>query len=250
LERFVDKSVVVTGAGSGIGRASAMSFAAEGAQVVIADLDPAAAAKVVDEIQQAGGNATAVTVNTADKTSVQEMLASAIAAYDKLDVLHNNAGTFDHFLPFQEIEEELWDRVIDVNLKGYFLCCQAAMPELLKTGGNIVMTASVAGLGAGGGGAAYTASKFGTIGLINQIAVEVAEQGVRVNGVAPGGVKTNMTMHLLEDPVAAELIQAGTPVGRWAEPQEIADAVLYLASPQASYTTGTVLRVDGGMRSK
>lgn len=250
MQRFTGKSIIVTGAGSGIGRAAAISFAAEGGQVVVADLNGDSAAAVAGEITGAGGTAMAVTVDTADKASVDAMTAAAVDAYGKLDVLYANAGVFDHFLPFGEIEEALFDKVMAVNVKGYFFCCQAAFPELAKTQGNIVMTASIAGLGANGGGAAYTASKFAVVGLINQIGVEAAAQGVRVNGVAPGGIKTGMTEHLLEVPEVDELIKAGTPLARWGEPQEIANAVLYLASPQASYTTGTVLRVDGGLRSK
>lgn len=250
MNRFQDKAVLITGAGSGIGRAAAEGFAREGAEVVVADIDEPAGQETVAAIRSAGGKASFVPVDTSDSGSVQALLARTLSTCGKLDVLHSNAGVFDGFLPVTEISDDLWNRVIDVNLRGYFLCCRAALPELEKTGGNIVMTASVAGLGAQGGGAAYTASKFGTVGLVNQIAVEYARRGVRVNGVAPGGTKTGMTGDLVDDAEVGAMIRDWTPMGRWGEAHEVADAVLFLASDQASYITGTVLRIDGGIRSK
>lgn len=247
---FTGKSVLITGGGSGIGAAAARAFAAQGAAVMIGDLNVSAGEAVAAEIRAAGHAAVAHAVDTTRKTSVDALVAAAVAAHGKLDVLFSNAGIFDGFAPFTDIDEALFDRVLAVNVKGYFLCCQAALPELLKTGGNIVMTASVAGLGAGGGGAAYTASKYATIGLVNQIAVEVATRGVRVNAVAPGGVKTGMTAAYADDPQVGAFIAQSTPMGRWAQAEEIADAVLFLASDEARYVTGTVLRVDGGMRSR
>ncbi|MEA3220453.1 SDR family NAD(P)-dependent oxidoreductase [Immundisolibacter sp.] len=250
MARFDGKSVIVTGGGSGIGAATARAFAAQGAAVMIGDINAKAGEAVAADIRASGQTAAFTAVDTTKKASVEALVAAAVAAHGKLDVVFANAGVFDGFLPFTDIDEALFDRVIGVNVKGYFFTCQAAFKELKKTGGNIVMTASVAGLGAGGGGAAYTASKYATIGLINQIGVEAAAHGVRVNGVAPGGVKTGMTEHLIADPAVAGFITQGTPLGRWAEPDEIAAAVVFLASDEARYITGTVLRVDGGMRSK
>ena len=250
MARFDGKVAVVTGGASGIGEAASRGFGAEGAKVVVADINETAGKAVADSIKAAGGEASFLPVNTTSTDSVNALIAGAVKTYGKLDVLYSNAGVFDDFLPVTDISDELFDRVIGINLKGYFLCCRASLPELEKTGGNIIMTASVAGLGAQGGGAAYTASKFGTVGLINQIAVEYAQRGVRVNGVAPGGIKTGMTDALIDDPEVSGLIEQWTPMGRWGEPQEVADAVLFLASDQATYITGTVLRVDGGVRSK
>lgn len=250
MNRFDSKSVLVTGAGSGIGSAAALAFAREGARVVVADINEPGGLEVVSAIQDEGGTASFEPVDTADSASVNRMMENTLARCGQLDVLFSNAGVFDGFLPVTEISDDLWDRVIDVNLRGYFFCCRAALPALERSGGNIVMTASVAGLGAQGGGSAYTASKFGTVGLINQIAVEYAQRGVRVNGVAPGGIKTGMTGGLADDPEVNAMIRDWTPMARWGEPQEVADAVLFLASAQASYITGTVLRVDGGIRSK
>lgn len=250
MARFDGKSVIVTGGGSGIGAAAARAFAAQGAAVMIGDINAGAGEAVAADIRASGQTAAFTAVDTTKKASVEALVAAAVAAHGKLDVVFANAGVFDGFLPFTDIDEALFDRVIGVNVKGYFFTCQAAFEELKKTGGNIVMTASVAGLASGGGGAAYTASKYATIGLINQIGVEAAAHGIRVNGVAPGGVKTGMTEHLIADPAVAGFITQGTPLGRWAEPDEIADAVVFLASDEARYITGTVLRVDGGMRSK
>lgn len=250
MGRFDGKVAVVTGGASGIGKATSESFAAEGAKVIVADVNATAGKEVAAGIESRGGEARFVPADTTDTGSVNKLIATAVATFGKLDIIHCNAGVFDGFLPVTQIDDDLWDRVLGVNLKGYFLCCRAALPELEKSRGNIVMTASVAGLGAQGGGAAYTASKFGTIGLINQIAVEYATRGVRVNGVAPGGIKTGMTNNLIDDPAVDGLIKQWTPMARWGEPQEVADAVLFLASDQATYITGTVLRVDGGVRSK
>jgi len=242
--------VIVSGGGSGIGAATARAFAAQGAAVMIGDINAKAGEAVAADIRAQGHKAAFTVVDTTKKASVDALVAAAVKAHGRLDVVFANAGVFDGFLPFTDIDEALFDRVIGVNVKGYFFTCQAAFEELKKTGGNIVMTASVAGLASGGGGAAYTASKYATIGLINQIGVEAAAHGIRVNGVAPGGVKTGMTEHLIADPAVAGFISQGTPLGRWAEPEEIADAVVFLASGEARYITGTVLRVDGGMRSK
>lgn len=250
MARFDGKAVLVTGGGSGIGAATARGFAAQGAAVMIGDIDAARGEAVAAQIRSAGGKAAFMAVDTTKKASVEALVAAALAAHGRLDVLFANAGVFDGFAPFTDIDEALFDRVLAVNVKGYFFACQAAFEALKKTGGNIVMTASVASLGAGGGGAAYTASKYATAGLINQIAVEAAPQGVRVNGVAPGGVRTGMTQHLIDDPAVAGFISQSTPLARWAEPEEIADAVLFLACDEARYITGTVLRVDGGLRSK
>lgn len=250
MARFEGKSVIVTGGGSGIGAASARAFAAQGAAVMIGDINPQAGEAVAAQIRATGGKAAFTTVDTTRKASVEALVAAAVAAHGRLDVVFVNAGVFDNFLPFMEIDEALFDRVISINVKGYFFTCQAAFPELKKTGGNIVMTASIASLGANGGGAVYTASKFATAGLINQIGVEAAAHGVRVNGVAPGGVKTAMTAAYVDDPQVSDFIRQATPLGRWAEPEEVADAVVFLASDEARYITGTVLRVDGGLRSK
>lgn len=250
MARFDGKVVIVTGGGSGMGRAAAKKFAAEGARVVVADVVEPSGNDTVAQIKSAGGEAVFQKVDVTKWDNVQALVKKAVDTYGKLDVYVNNAGILDGMAKCLDTSEELWDKILNVNLKGYFFGCKASLPELMKTKGNIVMTASVAGLGALAGGTAYTASKFGVFGLINQIACEYADQGVRVNGVAPGGVITGMTAGIKENPQTAQMIAATTPLGRWAEPEEVANAMLFLASDDAGYITGTVVRVDGGWRSK
>ena len=250
MSRFADKTVIVTGGGSGIGRASAALFAREGAKVVVADLAEQGAMQAVEQITALGGDALFLQVDTSLWHSVETLVADTLDAYGSLDVYVNNAGVFDGFAKCLDTTDKVWDQVINVNLKGYFHGCRAALPELINSGGNIVMTASIAGLGAGGGGTAYTASKFGTVGLIKQIACEYADQGVRVNGVAPGGLHTGMTETYADDEQINGLIAGRTPLGRWGEPEEVASAIAYLASADAGYITGTILSVDGGWRAQ
>jgi NAD(P)-dependent dehydrogenase (short-subunit alcohol dehydrogenase family) len=182
--------------------------------------------------------------------SVNALVASTVAARGKLDVYFSNAGVIDGFAPCEQTGDDIWSRIIGINLSGGFYGARAALPHLIKTRGNIVMTCSIAGLGAMAGGTAYTASKYGVAGLINQIACEYAAQGVRVNGVAPGPVVTNM---LADAPAGLDVeawIKGVSPMARFGKPEEVAMPVLFLASDDASYITGTLLRVDGGWRSK
>ena len=250
MSRFTDKTVIVTGGGSGIGKACAELFARDGAKVVVADLAEEGAMQVVEQIKQLGGDALFLQVDTSLWHSVETLVADTLDAYGSLDVYVNNAGVFDGFAKCLDTTDKVWDQVIDVNLKGYFHGCRAALPELIKSGGNIVMTASIAGLGAGGGGTAYTVSKFGTVGMIKQIACEYADQGVRVNGVAPGGISTGMTDAYVNDEEISGMISARTPIARWGQPEEVASAIAYLASAEAAYVTGSILSVDGGWRAQ
>jgi NAD(P)-dependent dehydrogenase (short-subunit alcohol dehydrogenase family) len=248
--KLENKVAIVTGGGSGMGRATSLLFAKEGAKVVVADIVEESAKKTASDIQAAGGKATPLRVDVSQSADWQKLVRLAVDTYSKLDILINNAGIFDSFAKCLDISDELWDKVLAVNLKGYFMGCKAALPELIKTKGNIVMTASVAGLGADGGGAAYTASKFGVVGLTHQIACEYARDGVRVNCVCPGGIITGLTKDFVESEHAKNLMAERTPLGRWGEAEEVARAILFLASDDASFITGTPFRVDGGFRSK
>lgn len=250
MQRFKDKVVIVTGAGSGIGRATAIAFAREGAQVVVADIIEADGRETLSMITAASGKAIFTAVDVGKAESVNALIESTVAAFGKLDVLVSNAGILDGFAPCSTTTDDVWSRVIAVNLSGCFYGARAALPHLAKTKGNIVMTASIAAIGGMAGGTAYTASKHGVAGLVNQIACECAAQGVRVNGVAPGSITTNIGRSL---PVVDDVIKwaiAATPLGRFGEPEEIAMPILFLASNEASFITGTLLRVDGGWRSK
>jgi NAD(P)-dependent dehydrogenase (short-subunit alcohol dehydrogenase family) len=250
MNRFTDKIVIVTGGGSGIGRATAKAFAREGAQVVVADIAEQDGRETVAIIKAAAGKAQFAAVDAGKAESVNALVESTVAAFGRLDVYFSNAGVFDNFAPCAETTDALWARVIGINLSGCFFGARAALPHLIKTKGNIVITASVATLGAMAGGTAYTASKHGVGGLVNQLACEYAAQGVRVNGVAPGPVRTNIGRDLPQAAGNEEWAKAGVPIGRFGEPEEIAEPVLFLASDAASFITGTMLRVDGGWRSK
>lgn len=250
MQRFTNKVVIVTGGGSGIGRATAAAFAREGAKVVVADRAEEAGLETVALIETGGGHARFIGADVGDAASVNALVASTIAAFGQLDVYFSNAAIVDDGAPCEQTRDDLWDNNIRVNLSGCFYGARAALPHLAKTKGNIVMTASVASLGAMAGGTSYTASKHGVAGLVKQIASEVAGQGIRVNGVAPGGVRTNIFKAVSNMAEVEAMVKAVTPLGRFAEPEEIAEPVLFLASDAASYITGTLLRVDGGWRSK
>jgi len=250
MQRSKNKSVIVTGGGSGIGRATAIAFAREGADVLVADIRGDRALETEQFIRQmSSAKVHAQAVDVSDVDQVNAMFEHAVTRFGKVDVFFSNAAVIDEGVPVSETSDQLWHKVIGVNLTGYFYGARAALPHLNRTKGSIVMTASVASLGAMAGGVAYTASKHGVAGLVNQLACEAAVNGVRVNAVAPGGVRTNIFGDM--DPTSVEeFVKAVTPLGRFAEPEEIAEPVLFLASDAASFITGTVLRVDGGWRSK
>ncbi len=242
---------IVTGAGNGIGRATAVRFAQEGAKVVITDVDEAGLAETKQQIEADGSSVCVVVGSVASREDVQAVVETAVSTYGKLTILINNAGITRDGLTTRIKEGETrfmsddkWDAVLAVNLKGTWLCSQlAAVPMMAAGYGRIVNTASIAALG-NIGQANYSASKAGVIGLTKTLALEWARYGIAVNCVAPGGVKTSMTETIPEKIV--ESLLKGVPFGRFAEPEEIAAAHAFLASKEASYITGQVLFVDGG----
>jgi NAD(P)-dependent dehydrogenase (short-subunit alcohol dehydrogenase family) len=242
---------IITGAGNGIGRATAVRFAKEGAKVVLADVDEVGLAETQQLVEVAGGQATMVVGSVAARDDVQRMVDTAVTTYGKLSILINNAGITRDGLTTRLKEgeplfmsDEKWDAVLAVNLKGSWLCCQlAAVPMIAAGYGRIVNTASIAALG-NIGQANYAASKAGIIGLTKTLALEWARYGIAVNCVAPGGVNTNMTATIPEKIV--ENLLKGIPFGRFAEPEEIAAVHAFLASKEASYITGQTIFVDGG----
>jgi NAD(P)-dependent dehydrogenase (short-subunit alcohol dehydrogenase family) len=246
-EQFTGKTAVVTGAGSGIGRATAERFANQGANVVVADLNGSTGRDTVDHINSSGGEATFVKVDVTDESDLEWMVQVACATYGGLDIAHNNAGIEGNNDPLTEQTREGWSRVIDINLTGVALAMKHELPELMKgDGGAIVNTSSIAGLSADGS-APYTASKHGVVGLTKTAAVQYADAGVRANAVCPGVVKTPMVERSIEEqPDAVEAITNEQPISRMAELEEIAATVTWLASDNASFVNGHALPVEGG----
>lgn len=250
--RLQDKVAIVTGGGSGIGRATSLRFAAEGARVVVADINFAAASAVADAARAVGGQAIPMEVNVADRASVEGLVERTLAAYGRLDILINNAGINRDALfvrvkdgEIKKMSDEQWDAVIAVNLKGTFLCSQAAaVPMIRQNYGRIVNTSSIGALG-NIGQANYAASKAGVIGLTYTLALELARYNITVNCVAPGATRTPMTAGI-PDNLREALIQK-IPLRRMAEPEEIAHLHLFLASDEAAYITGQVIFCDGGV---
>ena len=249
---LAEKVALITGAGNGIGRATAVRFAREGAQVMACDLDEAGLEETYRKITEAGGQAAKAVGNVAKREDVQRIVDATVAQFGRLDILINNAGITRDGLTTRLkdgetkfLSDEKWDAVLEVNLKGTWLCSQiAAVPMIRQKYGRIVNTASIAVLG-NIGQANYAASKAGIVGLTKTLPMEWARYGIAVNCIAPGGVKTQMTAAIPEKIMEGLLQQI--PYRRLAEPEEIAAVHAFLASDQASYITGQLLFIDGGM---
>ena len=248
-----DRRAIVTGAGSGIGRASARLFAAEGASVLAVDRDHAAVLETVEQIAAAGGRAIAVVADAGEESDVAGFAARAVEAFGGIDILYANAGISDGTVPFLQATATQWQEVLRVNLIGPFLAIRAVAPHMIAQGrGSILCTASVAGLRANAAGAPYSASKAGVISLVQTAANALIGTGVRVNAILPGLIRTGMTRPLFERAQARGSegrIGQLNPLQRAGEPDEIAGAALFLASDAASYVNGQALTVDGGLSS-
>jgi len=243
------KIALITGGGSGIGRAAALALAKEGATVAVSDILAAGGEETVRLIQAAGGEATFIKADVAKAAEVEALINKVVQTYGRLDCAVNNAGIEGEMTTTVDCSEENFDRIIAVNLKGVWLCMKHEIPQMLKQGGGaIVNTASVAGLIGFQGLPAYVASKHGVNGLTKTAALEYAKQGIRVNAVCPGVIHTPMLDRLFTSrPGAGETIAAMEPVGRLGKPEEIAAAVVWLCSDAASFVTGLPMAVDGGL---
>ena len=246
------KTALITGAAAGIGRATALTFAAEGASVVASDVDDAGGKETVAMIEKAGGKAIYVSADVSKPTDVKTLIAKTVAAYGRIDCAVNNAGIEGKITPFADQPEDNFDAIIGVNLKGTYLCLQAEIAAMLKSGGGaIVNLSSIAGLIGFPGLSPYVASKHGVIGLTKNAALEYAKAGIRVNAVCPGGIDTRMLDSLAEQATAgaqssAEMMDPLHPMGRIGTPQEVADLIVWLCSPRAGFITGTAIPIDGG----
>lgn len=248
--RLKDKVAIITGAGSGIGAASAIMFAKEGARVVVADLDEKGGEATVAEIKNAGGDAMFVKTDVSKADDIDKMVSACVETYGKVDILFNNAGVVS-MGKITETTEEDWCKVLGVDLKGVFLGCKRVIPEMEKIGkGKIISTASIAGLVGFDGLAAYCAAKGGVVNLTREVALECAPKKINVNAIAPGVIETAMTEDIFADPKQKEGMQAGTPYPRLGIPDDIAYAALYLASDESDFVTGQTLVVDGGWIAK
>jgi NAD(P)-dependent dehydrogenase (short-subunit alcohol dehydrogenase family) len=248
--RLENKVAVITGAGSGSGRETALLFAKEGARVVVADVNDEAGEKVVDELKSANGQAVYVHADVSKSADAESMVRTAEDTFGRLDILFNNAG-ISHPKDDDAVttEEDVWDLTMSINLKGVFLGCKYGIPALRRAGGgSIINTASfVAILGAATPQLAYTASKGGVLAMTRELATIHARENIRVNALCPGPLRTELLMKYLDTEEKRQRRLVHIPMGRFGEAHEIAKAVLYLASDESSFTTGATFLVDGGI---
>jgi NAD(P)-dependent dehydrogenase (short-subunit alcohol dehydrogenase family) len=243
---FEGRTVLITGAATGIGRATALAFAGAGAAVVIGDVDQRAE-DTAAEITAAGGRAVFLRTDVTDSAQVKALVDRAVSEFGSLDVAFNNAGLLPPTAPLAEQTEEDWHRVLAVDVTGVFFSMRHELAHMAKVGrGVIVNTASVAGIRADPGMAPYVAAKHAVVGLSKAAAIDYAKQGIRVNAIAPGLVRTPMTERWLNDPAMRDAVLADSPIGRAAEPEDIAGLVLFLASDHAGIISGAIYPVDGG----
>ncbi|MFP4005268.1 MAG: SDR family NAD(P)-dependent oxidoreductase [Candidatus Hadarchaeia archaeon] len=245
--KLEDKTAIVTGGGSGIGKGIALRFAKEGADVVIADLDIAGAETVRDEVKEIGQEALAVKTDVSDASSVDKLVEKTMKEFDGIDILVNNAGVYVQ-KPIHDTQEEEWDRVLDVNLKGTFLLTKKVTEKMLDNDieGKIINIASIAGATGYQNSSAYCSSKGGMISLTKELGQELAPKGINVNAIGPGVIETDMTRDLLKDEDVKSQLLSMTPRGRIGKPEDIASAAVYLASDDADFVVGETIFVDGG----
>lgn len=245
LQRFTDKVAFVTGAASGIGRATAVAFAAEGAHLAILDRSEEVLRDTAAAVEQVGGKVIVIACDVAQPEQVEAAVSRTIDTFGRLDIAFNNAGVENKAAPVADIELEEWDRILDINLRGTFICMKHELAQMVRQGsGVIVNTSSGAGIRGVAGGASYAASKHAIIGLTKSAALDYAKSNIRVNAILPGNIETPMM-----DRFTGGDIQKATdlePVGRLGKPEEIADAVLWMSADLGAFVTGAAISVDGG----
>jgi NAD(P)-dependent dehydrogenase (short-subunit alcohol dehydrogenase family) len=248
MKRLEGKVALVTGGAAGIGRTTALAFAGEGARVVIADINAEGGEETVKMIRDAGGEAIFVRTDVRIADEVKNMADKTVEAFGRLDIAFNNAGINEDAVTISRCAEDSWERMIDTNLTGVFLCMKHELPKMRKSGGgSIVNVASVMGLVGDGSHPGYSSSKHGVVGLTRTAAIVYAQANIRINAVCPGPTLTSMIAKLIDgQPEVEKLLLSNVPMNRMAKPEEIARAVLFLCSDDASYITGHALAVDGG----
>lgn len=255
---FSGKVGLITGAASGIGRATALGFAQQGGSVVVADIHEANATAVAKEITDSGGNAIPVVADVTNKNDLDAMLAQTVESFGRLDFLHNNAfglgnpgGTNNLAARTADLDDSIWDNMVDLGLSSVFRSMKKAIPIMRQTGGGaIVNTASISGLRADYGIAAYNAAKAGVINLTRVVAIEYARHAIRANCICPGAIDTPLIAPALEQPGFAAKFDEAIPMGRLGKPEEMANVILFLASDLASFVTGASFVADGGQTAK
>lgn len=241
-----DKVAIVTGASHGLGRAIAGAYAAAGASVVLSSRKQEGLDVAAGEIQAEGGTALPIAAHAGDEDAVQRLVDATLEAYGHIDILMSNAGTNPHFGPTLDATAALWDKIMEVNLRGAFLLCRAAAPHM-ATGSKIVIMSSVAGFRPSTGLGIYSVSKAGLNMLTMVLASELGPKGIRVNALAPGTIKTRFSRALTDNDQISEQILSRTPLGYFGEPQDVVGAALFLASDMSDYVNGAILTIDGGV---